>query len=246
MWASGLAGTNAILQLLRTGDHVLAIDDLYGGKASRWIWVPFVISILQSFFLSFLHGPPGTNRMLRRLAAPQGLTFDFASTESAEKFVEKMKPNTKLVWIESPTNPLLRVSFDCALSKETSCAALSLFFSHTHRTRTCTQVSDIKAIAKQVKAKNKDCILVVDNTFMTSYLQRPLELGADIEYASVTKYYNGMRSSDEVIQAPCFCSLIFFTSLCVRRPQRRFDGCDHYARRSSCRAPAVCAVWCVR
>lgn len=54
---------------------------------------------------------------------------------------------------------------------------------------TFVQVSDIRAIAKRVKAHG--AILVVDNTFMTSYLQRPLELGADIEFASVTKYYNG-------------------------------------------------------
>eukprot|EP00056_Hartaetosiga_gracilis_P019873 m.16453 g.16453 ORF g.16453 m.16453 type:complete len:498 (+) comp8002_c0_seq1:55-1548(+) len=132
VWASGLAGTQAVLQLLRGGDHVLAIDDLYGG----------------------------TNRLLRRLAEPMGITADFVSTADADEFVKAMTPKTKIVWIESPTNPLL-------------------------------QITDIRKIAKKVKEYNKDCILVVDNTFMSSYLQRPLDLGADIEFASVTKYYNG-------------------------------------------------------
>ncbi|EDQ84622.1 uncharacterized protein MONBRDRAFT_12618 [Monosiga brevicollis MX1] len=130
VWASGLAGTQAVLQLLKAGDHVLACDDLYGG----------------------------TNRMLRRIAAPLGLEFDFYPTSDPEAFAAQIKPNTKLVWIESPTNPLL-------------------------------QVTDIRAVAKLVKAKG--CTLVVDNTFMSAYFQRPLELGADIEFASVTKYYNG-------------------------------------------------------
>jgi cystathionine gamma-lyase len=65
-----------------------------------------------------------------------------------------------MVWFETPTNPLLKVT-------------------------------DIKAVCEAVRAVNKDIIVVVDNTFMTSYFQRPLELGADIEFASVTKYYNG-------------------------------------------------------
>lgn len=53
------------------------------------------------------------------------------------------------------------------------------------------QVTDIKAVVDLVKEKNKDCVVVVDNTFMSAYFQRPLDLGADIEFASVTKYYNG-------------------------------------------------------
>eukprot|EP01147_Barroeca_monosierra_P000360 gene360-3717_t len=132
VWASGLAGTQAVLQLLRPNDHVLAIDDLYGG----------------------------TNRLLRRLGEPMGIMTDFVSTVDPVKFAAAMKPTTKLVWFETPTNPLL-------------------------------QVTDIKAVVDLVKEKNKDCVVVVDNTFMSAYFQRPLDLGADIEFASVTKYYNG-------------------------------------------------------
>eukprot|EP00045_Choanoeca_perplexa_P004130 m.35639 g.35639 ORF g.35639 m.35639 type:complete len:480 (+) comp12411_c0_seq1:21-1460(+) len=130
VWSSGLAGTQAVMQLCKAGDHILACDDLYGG----------------------------TNRMLRKIGAPLGLEFDFYPTADPEAFAAQIKPNTKVVWIESPSNPLL-------------------------------QVTDIRRVAELVKAKG--CILAVDNTFMSSYFQRPLELGADIEFASVTKYYNG-------------------------------------------------------
>lgn len=54
---------------------------------------------------------PGTNRLLRRIAAPLGMEFDFCSTADPDHFASKMKPNTRLVWIESPTNPLLQVCF---------------------------------------------------------------------------------------------------------------------------------------
>lgn len=76
--------------------------------------------------------------------------------------------------------------------------ARSLTHSLTHSLHPCVlpQVSDIRAIAERVKARG-NCILVVDNTFMSSYFQRPLELGADIEFASVTKYYNGTRTDEE-------------------------------------------------
>jgi len=131
VWASGLAGTMAILQLLKPGDHVVAMNDLYGG----------------------------TNRMFRRLAMPQGILFDFVDATDPSKVEAALRQNTKLVWIETPTNPLL-------------------------------QVCDIKAIAAIVK-RHRNSILAVDNTFMSSYFQRPLELGAHIEFASVTKYYNG-------------------------------------------------------
>eukprot|EP00048_Salpingoeca_helianthica_P014914 m.224207 g.224207 ORF g.224207 m.224207 type:complete len:496 (+) comp16420_c0_seq1:17-1504(+) len=131
VWASGLAGTMGILQMLLPGDHVVAMNDLYGG----------------------------TNRMFRRIATPQGLLFDFVDATNPAKVEAAMRPNTKLVWIETPTNPLL-------------------------------QICDIRAIAAIVR-RFPNAMLVVDNTFMSSYFQRPLELGAHIEFASVTKYYNG-------------------------------------------------------
>lgn len=131
VWASGLAGTMGILQLLRPGDHVVAMNDLYGG----------------------------TNRMFRRIATPMGLLFDFVDATNPANVAAAMRSSTKLVWIETPTNPLL-------------------------------QIADIRAIAAIVR-RHPSAMLVVDNTFMSSYFQRPLELGAHVEFASVTKYYNG-------------------------------------------------------
>ncbi len=131
---------------------MLAIDDLYGG----------------------------TNRMLRRIAAPQGLTYDFCSTANIDSFVAKMRPNTRIVWLESPTNPLLQVG---GSNERRKC--------FLQQQQPPPKVTDIRAICSKVKAANPQCLVVVDNTFMSAYFQRPLELGADIEFDSVTKYYNG-------------------------------------------------------
>ena len=113
--------------------------------------------------------------MFRRIASQSGLTFSFVNAQVAQNVQDAIKPNTKvagrgcllfpssvlqLVWIETPTNPLL-------------------------------QVIDIQAVAAITK-KRSDITLVVDNTFMSPYFQRPLELGADIVFASVTKYINGL------------------------------------------------------
>lgn len=83
-WASGLAGTAAVLQPLEPGDHVLCIDDLYGG----------------------------TSRLMRSLGPKIGFTWDATTTADPERFASMMKPGgqTKLIWIETPTNPLLKVT----------------------------------------------------------------------------------------------------------------------------------------
>ena len=130
-FASGLAATSTLLQLFDTGTHVIACDDLYGGT-----------------FRLF-------DKVYRRL----GFEFTYVDPiEGAAGIQAAMRPNTKLVWIETPTNPMLKLV-------------------------------DIAAVAQVCKSKN--VMLAVDNTFMTPYLQRPLDLGADVVAHSMTKYLNG-------------------------------------------------------
>jgi cystathionine beta-lyase/cystathionine gamma-synthase len=131
-FASGLAATDTVLRLLDSGAHVLAGNDVYGGT-----------------FRLF-------DKVLRRFS----LDFDFVDTTDAESVADALTPSTRLVWLETPTNPLLRVT-------------------------------DIRAVAEIVHAHPNRPLLVVDNTFATPYLQRPLELGADIVVHSMTKYLGG-------------------------------------------------------
>jgi cystathionine gamma-lyase len=130
-FASGLAATSTLLSLFDAGTHVIACDDLYGGT-----------------FRLF-------DKVYRRL----GFDFSYVDPLAGAAGVEAaITPATKLVWIETPTNPRLKIV-------------------------------DIAAIAAVCKAKG--ILLAVDNTFMTPFLQRPLELGADIVAHSMTKYLNG-------------------------------------------------------
>ena len=130
-FASGLAATTTLLSLFDAGTHVIACDDLYGGT-----------------FRLF-------DKVFRRL----GFEFSYADPLGGAAAVEAaIKPNTKLVWIETPTNPMLKLT-------------------------------DIAAVSAVCKAKG--LMLAVDNTFMTPYFQRPLELGADVVAHSMTKYLNG-------------------------------------------------------
>ena len=130
-FASGLAATATLLQLFDTGTHVIACDDLYGGT-----------------FRLF-------DKVFRRL----GFEFTYVDPLGGAAAVQAaMRPTTKLVWIETPTNPMLKLV-------------------------------DIAAVAQVCKTNG--VLLAVDNTFMTPYLQRPLELGADIVAHSMTKYLNG-------------------------------------------------------
>jgi cystathionine gamma-lyase len=130
-FASGMAATATLLELLDSGDHVLALDDLYGGT-----------------FRLF-------ERVRRRTAA---LEFTFADLSDPKAAAAAIRPNTKMVWIESPSNPLLRLV-------------------------------DIAPLAEFTRARG--ILLVVDNTFATPWIQRPLELGADIVMHSATKFLNG-------------------------------------------------------
>ncbi len=130
-FASGMAATATLLELLDSGDHVLALDDLYGGT-----------------FRLF-------ERVRKRSAA---LDFSFADLSDPKAAAGALRPNTKMIWIETPSNPLLRLVAIAPLA-------------------------DL--------ARSRGILLVVDNTFATPWIQRPLELGADIVMHSATKFLNG-------------------------------------------------------
>lgn len=129
-FASGCAATTTIMHMLKQGDHVIAMDDMYGG----------------------------TFRLFDKVLQHNGLEFSYVDLTAIENFTKAIKPNTKMVWVETPTNPTLKLA-------------------------------DIVAIA--AIAKQKNILVVVDNTFMSPYFQRPLELGADIVVHSATKYIGG-------------------------------------------------------
>jgi cystathionine beta-lyase/cystathionine gamma-synthase len=129
-FSSGLAATDCILRSFKAGDEIIAMDDLYGG----------------------------TYRMFTRIYANSGIKFHFVDMTNLEQFKSLINENTKLVWVETPTNPLMKLA-------------------------------DIAAIAKITK--DKKVLFAVDNTFATPYLQKPLDLGADIVMHSATKYLGG-------------------------------------------------------
>jgi cystathionine gamma-lyase len=131
-FASGMAAADAVLHLLAAGDHVLAAHDLYGGSY----------------------------RLFEKVFKQLGLTFTFADAADPQSFLAASDPGTKLVWLESPTNPLL-------------------------------DVIDIRTIAEGAHKLPSRPLVCVDNTFATPYLQRPLELGADLVLHSTTKYLGG-------------------------------------------------------
>src|SRR5690606_35655549 len=137
-FASGLAAIDAVMKLLNPGDEVISADNLYGGSY----------------------------RMFTQIYQEKGVKFHFVDVGDPENIRPLVNDKTKLIWIESPTNPLL-------------------------------QVVDIKKIAEQ--SKQHKILLVVDNTFASPYLQRPLEMGADIVMHSATKYIGG--HSDLVLGA---------------------------------------------
>jgi cystathionine beta-lyase/cystathionine gamma-synthase len=129
-FASGLAATTTVLSLLKSGEHIIAGDDLYGG----------------------------TYRLLEKVVKNWGITTTYVSIDRPDAFEAAIQPNTKLIWIETPTNPLLKII-------------------------------DIKVLAEIARKNN--LILVVDNTFASSYFQTPLQLGADLVIHSTTKYLAG-------------------------------------------------------
>ena len=129
-FSSGLAATDCILRAFKAGDEVIAMDDLYGG----------------------------TYRMFTRIYKDSGIKFHFVDMTDIARLKSLINENTKLVWVETPTNPLMKLA-------------------------------DIEEVAKITKEHK--IWLAVDNTFATPYLQKPLDLGADIVMHSATKYLGG-------------------------------------------------------
>lgn len=129
-FGSGLAAMDAVLKFLNPGDEVIAVDDLYGGSY----------------------------RLFTRLYEKYDLKFTFVSFDDVSKIADVITDKTKLIWLETPTNPLMKLV-------------------------------DIKAVADLIKGK--DILLAVDNTFASPYIQRPIDLGADIVMHSATKYLGG-------------------------------------------------------
>jgi len=130
-FASGLAATATVLELLDSGDHVIVMDNLYGGSYRLF------------------------DKVRQRSA---GLAFSFVDLSDLASFEAAIKPETRMVWVETPTNPLLKLV-------------------------------DITAVA-EIAHRHK-LVVVVDNTFSSPAVQRPLELGADVVMHSATKYING-------------------------------------------------------
>ncbi|HEY2820539.1 MAG TPA: PLP-dependent aspartate aminotransferase family protein [Candidatus Acidoferrum sp.] len=130
VFTSGMAGIDAVFRLLRPGDHVVLSEAVYGG----------------------------VYRLSTQLLVHFGLEFSFVDTSQPEAVFSALRPNTKMLYIETPTNPTMRVT-------------------------------DIEAMSKIID--KRDIKLVVDNTFLSPYLQRPIELGAHIVVHSMTKYLNG-------------------------------------------------------
>ena len=137
-FSSGLAAIDALLKTLSPGDEVISTNDLYGGSY----------------------------RLFKTIFQKYDIKFHFVNMEDIKNIEDKITKNTRLIWLETPTNPMMNII-------------------------------DIKSLAKLSK-KNK-ILLCVDNTFASPYLQRPLELGADIIIHSATKYIAG--HSDVIIGA---------------------------------------------
>lgn len=137
-FGSGLAAIDAVLKLLKPGDEVVSTNDLYGG----------------------------TYRLFTKIYEDFGIVFHFVGMNNVNNIEEYITPKTKLIWVETPTNPMMNI---------------------------------IDIVATSKIAKRHNILLAVDNTFATPYLQRPLDLGADIIMHSATKYLGG--HSDVVMGA---------------------------------------------
>lgn len=129
-FTTGMAATTTLMELFSPGDHIISSDDLYGGA----------------------------HRLFDHISVKNGLTFDAINTSDIRLIEKHIKPNTKAIFIETPTNPMMHVT-------------------------------DIKKVTQL--AKKHHILVIVDNTFLTPYFQKPLDLGADIVLHSGTKYLGG-------------------------------------------------------
>lgn len=129
-FSTGMAAIAVLMELFCPGSHIIASDDLYGGS----------------------------HRLFSHISAKNGLSFDFVDTSDISKTAELIKPETKAIFVETPTNPMM-------------------------------QVTDLAAVSEL--CKQHGLLLIVDNTFLTPYFQKPLNFGADIVAHSGTKYLGG-------------------------------------------------------
>jgi O-succinylhomoserine (thiol)-lyase len=133
-FASGMSAIDVVFRMLQSGDHVVAGEDMYGGSY----------------------------RLFSRVLEKFGLKFTYVDTSDANAVRDAIRPETKIVYLETPTNPMMRVT-------------------------------DLRACAEV--AHEAGALVVVDNTFCSPYIQRPIELGADIVLHSTTKFLNGHSDS---------------------------------------------------
>jgi cystathionine beta-lyase/cystathionine gamma-synthase len=166
LFSSGLAALNAVLSLLKSGDHVVAVSDLYGGTIRQFekVWKKF------------------------------GLDFSYVDGTNPDSFKAAVKGSTRLFWVETPTNPLLKLV-------------------------------DIAAVSKI--AKSGDILLAVDNTFATPYIQRPLELGADLVHHSASKYLSGhcdVIAGAIVVNDPKLAEQIYFNQYAIGGQLNPFEA----------------------
>jgi cystathionine beta-lyase/cystathionine gamma-synthase len=133
-FASGMSAIDAVLKLVKGGEHVVLGDNTYGG----------------------------TYRLFSKILVDYGIEFDLADTSDLPSLEQAFKPNTKMVFVETPTNPVMTVT-------------------------------DLEAVSEMSHARG--CRVVCDNTFLSPYFQRPIDLGVDIVVHSTTKYLNGHSDS---------------------------------------------------
>jgi len=141
-FSSGLAAIDAVIKMLKPGDEVISTSDLYGG----------------------------TYRLFRTIFEKYGVKFRFVDMEQPDTIVDSINKNTKLIWVETPTNPMMGI----------------------------IDIEQVALISKKHKV-----LLAVDNTFATPYLQRPLDLGADLVMHSATKYLGG---HSDVVMGALICN----------------------------------------
>jgi cystathionine gamma-lyase len=165
-FTSGCAATTTVLHLLHQGDHVIAGDDMYGG----------------------------TFRLFERVLKNNGLNFSYVNLADSSTLEAAIRPETKMIWLETPTNPTLKL----------------------------VDIQKAAAIAK-----SRGIITAVDNTFMSPYFQRPLELGADIVVHSTTKYIGGhsdVVGGAVVTASPELAERLAFLSNSMGGIQSSFDA----------------------
>ena len=129
-FSTGMAAITALMEIFSPGDHLIATDDLYGGTLRLW----------------------------NTISHKNGISVDCVDTSNVENVKAAIRPETKAIYLETPSNPMMKVA-------------------------------DVQAIAELAHAHG--CILIVDNTFLSPYFQKPLTLGADIVVHSGTKYLGG-------------------------------------------------------